>query len=57
MAKSAAESKTLVDRALASQGSKLHKSPIATLLTPQEKAKIITAIETANRKLDLFPKK
>jgi hypothetical protein len=57
MAKSAAESKTMVDRARASQGSKLHKSPIGSLLTRLERAEIIAALETANRKLNLFPKK
>jgi len=57
MDKISAEAKAWIARYQTPGGDKQRQNPVGSTLTPEKTSKIFAALESANEKLNLFPKK
>ncbi len=51
------KAKAEVPRVQTPANDKQRQNPIGSILTPEERSKILAALESANQELNLFPKK
>jgi hypothetical protein len=51
------KAKAEVPRAQTPPNDKQRRNPVGSTMTPEERSKILAALESANRELNFFPKK
>jgi len=57
MDQTSAATKAWIARNQTWDGDKQRKNPVGSTMTPEERSKILAALESANRELKLFPPK